>query len=63
MKSMTISKERIAYKLEIDDRMAEQVMEVKYLGVSITSSRNLVKNIITQAQKATREAVCFNVLA
>ena len=33
-------------KLEIDGRMAEQVIELIYLGVSITSSGNLVKNVV-----------------
>jgi len=32
-------------------------MEFNYLGVNITSSGNLVKEIKTQAQKATKAAV------
>ena len=54
---MTISKEPLRCKLEIDGRMVEQVMEFNYLGVNITSSRNLVKAIKTQA---VRVAGCLN---
>ena len=38
----------------------EQVMEFNYLGVNITSSRNLVNEIKTQAQKVARVAGCLN---
>ena len=51
---MTISKEPIRCKLEIDGRMVEQIMEFNYLGVNIISSGNLVKEIQTEAQKAAR---------
>ena len=40
--------------------MVEQVMEFNYLGVNITSSGNLVKEIKTQAQKAARVAGCLH---
>ena len=40
--------------------MIEKVMEFNYLGVKITSSGNLVKEIKTQAQKAARVAGCLN---
>ena len=40
-KAMTISKEPLRCKLEIDGRMVEQVMEFNYLGVNISSSANL----------------------
>ena len=42
-KAMTISKEPLCCKLEIDGRIVEQVMEFNYLRVNITSSGNLVK--------------------
>ena len=35
---MTISKDPIRFKLEINDRIVEQVMEFNYLAVNITSS-------------------------
>jgi hypothetical protein len=47
MKVMTISKEPICCKLEINSRMVERIMEFIYLGVNITSSGNLVKQIKT----------------
>ena len=40
---MIISKELC--KLEIDGMMVEQVLEFNYLGLKITSSGNLVKEI------------------
>jgi hypothetical protein len=55
----TIRKEPIRCKLEIDGRMVEHDMEFNYLGVNINSSRNLVKQIETQAQKAARVAGCL----
>ena len=57
---MTVRKEPIRCKLKIDGRMVEQVMEFNYLGVNITSSGNLLKEIKTQAQKAARVAGCWN---
>ena len=53
---MTISKEPLRCKLEIDGRMVTHVMEFNYLGVNITSSGNLVEEIKTQAQKSGRVA-------
>ena len=38
----------------------EQAMEFNYLGVKITNSGNLIKEIKTQAQKAVRVAGCLN---
>ena len=35
MKAMTISKETVRWKLEIDGRIVEQDVEFKYLGVNI----------------------------
>ena len=48
---MAINEEDIHWKLETDGRMVEQIMEFNYLGVNITSSGNLVKEIETQAKK------------
>ena len=48
--STTISKGHLRCKLEIDGRMAEQVMELNYLGVNITSSGNPVRGIKTQPE-------------
>ena len=58
-KAMTISNEPLRCKLEIDGRMVEQVMEFSYLGVNITSSGNLVKEIKTQAQKISKNGWLF----
>ena len=60
---MTISKEAIGCKLEIDGRMEGQIIEFNYLSVNITSSGNLVKEIKIQAQKPARVAGCLNDLA
>ena len=57
---MTVSKEPKRCKLEIDERIVEQVMEFNHLGVNITSSENLAKEIKTQAQKAARVADFLN---
>ena len=59
-KTMTISKEPLRWKLEIDGRVVEQVIESNYLDVNITSSGNLVKEIKTEAQKVSRVDVCLN---
>ena len=37
-----------------------EVMQLNYLVVNMTSSGNLVKEIITQAQKAARVAGCLD---
>ena len=49
---MTISKEPLRCKLEIDGTIVEKVMEFNNLGVNIGSSENLVKEIKPQDQKA-----------
>ena len=59
-KAMAISKEPLRCKLEINGRMVEQVMEFNYLGVKITWSDNIVKEIKTQAQKAAGMTACLN---
>ena len=55
-----ISSPYLRCKLEIDGRVVEKVIEFKYLGVNITSSGNLVKEIKIQAQKAARVAGYLN---
>ena len=57
---MTISKEPIRWKLEIDGMVVEQDMEFNYLNVNTTSSGNLVKVIKTQAQKAAKMVDCLD---
>ena len=44
-------KQRICCKLEIDDRMGEQVVEFNFLSLNIASSRNMVKEIKSHALK------------
>jgi hypothetical protein len=50
----------IGCKMEIYGKTVEQVMEFNYLGVNTNSSENLVNEIKTQAQKASRVAGCVN---
>ncbi|XP_055379481.1 uncharacterized protein LOC129610789 [Condylostylus longicornis] len=51
-KSMTISKHPLRVKLAVYNQPIEQVMEFKYLGNLITSSRDLSKEVKTQSIKA-----------
>ncbi|KAI4496978.1 hypothetical protein M0802_007926 [Mischocyttarus mexicanus] len=50
-KCLTISKEPIRCKLETDDRIIEQTMAFNYLGVEITSHRDLHRETTTQVRK------------
>ena len=50
-KATTLSKKPLLNKFQIDGRMIEQVIKFCYLGVNITSSGNLVKEIKTQTQE------------
>ena len=59
-KAMTISKELLSCKSEIDGKMVEHVMQFNYLGVNIAGSENLIKEIKTQGQKVARVADCLN---
>lgn len=52
-KSLTISKEPRRCKLAIYNEPVEQVMSFNYLGVGITSSRDLQKEVKCQITKAT----------
>ena len=56
---MTIRKKILHCKLEINGRMVEQVMEFNYLGVKITSSGSLIKEIKIQAQKCSKSGWLF----
>ncbi|XP_055380820.1 uncharacterized protein LOC129611625 [Condylostylus longicornis] len=51
-KNMVISKNPLRCKLAVYEKSIEQVMEFKYLGALITSSRDLTKEVKTQATKA-----------
>ena len=53
-------KTQIRCKLEIDGKMVEKIMEFKYLGVIITSSGDLVREVKTQAQQAARVTGSLN---
>jgi hypothetical protein len=61
-KVVTISEKSVRCKLETDGRMIERIMEHNYIGVNITSSRNLLKEIKIQAQIVARVAKCLNYL-
>ncbi|XP_056641765.1 uncharacterized protein LOC130448413 [Diorhabda sublineata] len=52
--SLTIAREPRRCKLAIYDKSVEQVMSFKYLGVNITSKRNLKQEVKTQTTAASR---------
>ena len=49
---LTIAKEPLRCKLAVYGKSKEQVMNFKYLGVTITSSRDLEKEVKAQTLKA-----------
>ena len=51
--SLTVNKEPKRCKLAANNQSIEQVMNFKYLGVNITSSRNLKKEVKAQTNRAT----------
>lgn len=53
-KSLVISKDPRRCKLEINQKLIEQVMEFSYLGVKISSHRNLNNEVKQQAAKGAR---------
>ena len=57
---MTISKFPLRCKLELERKIIEQVMVIKYLGVEITSWGSLQNEVVHQANKAARIAGCMN---
>nr|XP_018910888.1 PREDICTED: uncharacterized protein LOC109039726 [Bemisia tabaci] len=59
-KSMVVSRNPIRCKLEVDGKMIEQVMELKYLGALLTSAKDLETEVQDQALKAARVAGCLN---
>lgn len=52
--SMVISKDPIRWKLTINNGIIQQVLRFNYLGVSVSSERNLIEEARTQAMKASR---------
>lgn len=53
-KCMCISKNPIRCKLEVNGKIIQQVMDFKYLGIHISSSRRLIDEVRTQVFKASR---------
>jgi len=53
-KSMVISREPIRCKLVVYDKIIEQVMSFKYLGIETTSTRSLFNEVRSQANNASR---------
>ena len=53
-KSMVISREPIRCKLEVKNKMIEQVMEFQYLGIDVSSERNTYKEVRKQTMKGAR---------
>lgn len=58
-KCMTISKAPKTCKLKLDTRMMDKIMIFNYLGIEVTSSRHMTKEVITQANKAATVRGCF----
>ncbi|XP_072766481.1 uncharacterized protein [Anoplolepis gracilipes] len=54
--SMVISKEPIRCKLEVNNKIIQQVMKFNYLGAIVSSNRNLVEEVRAQANRANRIA-------
>lgn len=52
--SMVISKEPIRCKVVANDKIIDQVMRFKYLGVETSSDRNLIDEIRTQTNKSSQ---------
>lgn len=59
-KAMTIAKNPIRCKLVVDNQIIEQVLEIKYLGITLTSSGQTEKEIKEQIIKGNRIAGCLN---
>jgi hypothetical protein len=58
--TLTVCKGLQGYKLEIQVKMIEQVMSLKYLGVEITSNGTLQSEVKHQAYKGSRLLGCLN---
>lgn len=58
-KCMVASREPRRCKLEMEGKIIEQVMAFNYLGVEITSNRNLKEEVTRQANKAIRVSGCL----
>jgi len=54
LKCLVSSKEPTRCKLEIDQKIVEQVNEFKYLGAELTSYGNLQNEVREQTMKASR---------
>lgn len=59
-KALTIARDPIRCKLVVDNDIIEQVMEVKYLGMVITSSGDIDRETNEQITKTNRIAGCMN---
>lgn len=59
-KTLTISKEPLRCKLQLYDKVIEQVMSFTYLGIQITSHQDLETEVKTQSIKALRISGCLN---
>ena len=59
-KSLIISKEPLKCNLQVNNINVEQVTSFNYLGVQITSSKDLTTEVRHQAIKAPRISGCLN---
>ena len=59
-KSLIISKEPLKCNLQVNNMNVEQVTSFNYLGIQITSSKDLTTEVRHQATKASRISGCLN---
>ncbi|XP_045466574.1 uncharacterized protein LOC123675272 [Harmonia axyridis] len=57
--SMVISREPIRCKLAVNDKPIKQTLQCTYLGVEISSCKNLYQEVRTQTNKASRISGCL----
>ena len=58
-KSLTISKAPLRCKLALENKVIEQVVTFRYLGVEITSHSNLYNEVLNQTTKAAAVSGCL----
>ncbi|XP_055389323.1 uncharacterized protein LOC129618543 [Condylostylus longicornis] len=59
-KSLVIAKEPLRCKLAVNDKIIEQVMSFKYLGVEVSACQNRNKENMQQLNKAARVSGCLS---
>lgn len=59
-KAMTNAATPVRSKLVVDDEIVEQIMEVSYLGITITSHGSIEKEVNYQITRANSTSGCLN---